>query len=209
MMSGQSRLERALVFARTQSAQIWPTRTNMSQTSCKAMNFSSSLSSTSPPPNSSQGWVGRRLRGTFQSREGSSWDQSLNDGLPTVDTNNFLNTPRVITLIMNMGGNLKIWGHLAGTKNAYSNLWIAQIESPELKKMAHFCSVSFLVLLHPFLYRVLKPTFLTNIGGIVTEGQFTSDIWSGSLGQSIGVVTLQISTQSVFKGLGLKSGLSS
>lgn len=92
------------------------------------------------------------------------------DGLSTKDPNNFPNAPGVVTLIRNTGENLKVWDHLTGAKDVYSKLQLAQIESPELKKLAQFYSGRVPVLLHPYLYRTLKLTFPKDVSVIVTKG---------------------------------------
>lgn len=62
-----------------------------------------------------------------------------------------------MTLIRNTGGNLKFWGHLVGAKDAFPMLQMAQIESPELKKLAQYCAGRVPVLLYSYLYRTLSP----------------------------------------------------
>lgn len=63
------------------------------------------------------------------------------------------------------------------------------LESPYLKKLRHFCAGRVPVLLHPSLYRSVKLTYLTDIGGIVLKGRMTSELGTGSLGQSVIVLT--------------------
>lgn len=40
----------------------------------------------------------------------------------------------------------------------------------------------------PSLYRDLKLTYPTDVGGIVTDDRITTDIETGNLGQSVGVL---------------------
>lgn len=56
---------------------------------------------------------------------------------------------------------------------------MAQVESDESKKLAKLCPGRVLVLLYPTLYRTLKLTFPTDVGGIVLDGRNTFDIGSG------------------------------
>lgn len=80
----------------------------------------------------------------------------------------------------------QICDHLVGAKDAFPKLWMAHIESLELKKLAQYCSGRVSVFTPP-LNRILKLTFPTDISGIVTERQIMVNIGTSSLGQSIGV----------------------
>lgn len=53
-------------------------------------------------------------------------------------------------------------------KNAFPKIRMAQIESPELKKISAYCVGKISVLLHSSLYRVLKLMFPTDVGSIFT-----------------------------------------
>lgn len=81
----------------------------------------------------------------------SHFNSTSVDGMSTEGLNNFLNAPGVVTLIRNMDGNLKVWGHLAGARDAFPKIRMAQIELPALKKMSQMCLGRVLVLLHPLL----------------------------------------------------------
>lgn len=70
---------------------------------------------------------------------------------------------------------------MAGAKDAYPKLWMAQIVKENVQEVSVF--------LHPSLYRALNLAFLTDIDGIVSDGQITSYIGTSSLGQSIGILT--------------------
>lgn len=88
----------------------------------------------------------------------------------------------------NTEGNLKIGDHLSGTKDTFPQIKMAQIESLELKIMAQICAWRIPVALHPSLYRALKLTYPTDVSGSVTDGRITTDIETGNLGQSVGVL---------------------
>lgn len=105
------------------------------------------------------------------------------------DPKNFLKAPEVIILIRNTGGKFKVWDPLVGAKNAFPKIRMAQIESPELKKLSAYCVGKVSVLLHTSLYRVLKLMFPTDVGNIVIDNQITTDIVTGSLGQYIEILT--------------------
>lgn len=75
----------------------------------------------------------------------------------------------IITLIRNMGGNLKVKDYLVGAKDVIIDARMVHIESPVLKKMSNLCAGRVLVILHPSLYKALKIMFLTDVGSIVSE----------------------------------------
>lgn len=74
------------------------------------------------------------------------------DRKSTDEPRNFPRVPGVITLIRNTRGNLKVWEHLAGAKDVFPKLRMAQIVSSELKRLAQFCSGRSPVLLHISLH---------------------------------------------------------
>lgn len=74
------------------------------------------------------------------------------DWISTEDPSNLLNTDGVIIPIRNTGGSFNVWGHLAGAKNAFPKLRMAQIESLELKKLAQLYAARVSFLLHLDLY---------------------------------------------------------
>lgn len=105
------------------------------------------------------------------------------------DPRNFLQAPGVITLIRNTGGNLKVWDYLAIAKKAFPNIRMAQMRAPDFKKISQSCAGRDPVRLHPSLYKALKLIFPTDVCSIVKDGRVTTDIGTGSLGQSFGVLT--------------------
>lgn len=111
---------------------------------------------------------------------------SLN-GKSTENPRNNPKVPGVITLVWNTGR--KVLDYILEAKNAFQDIRMIQLASPEPKKMSNFYSGRFPVLLHPFLYGAIKLTFPAHVRGIVTDGQITIDIGTGSIGQSIGVPT--------------------
>lgn len=55
------------------------------------------------------------------------------DRNPTENPRNFPGVFGVITFFRKTRGNLKVWQHLAGVKNAFQKFWMAQIVSGALK----------------------------------------------------------------------------
>lgn len=111
------------------------------------------------------------------------------DGKSVEDPRNFPNYPGVITCIRDTGAYLKAWSHVAEAKEAFSNMTIAKMDTPYLRKLRQYCAGWVPVLLHPSLYRCIKLTYPRDVGGIVLEGRMTSELGVGSLGQSVGVLT--------------------
>lgn len=105
----------------------------------------------------------------------------------TGDLRNFDNTSGIITLIRIEG--TKAWDFTVTAKDSFLKLRMTQVESSKLRKLAKTCSEKALVLIHSSLYRVLKLAFPTDVSGIVTHGRVTSNLRTGSLGQSVGVLT--------------------
>lgn len=99
------------------------------------------------------------------------------DGKSTDDPRNLPDVPGVIMLIR---GKLKVWDHLAGCPK-YRLL--------NLKKLARLCAERVPVLLHRSLYRALKLTFPAGVGGIVLDGRITPEMGTGSLRQSVWVLS--------------------
>lgn len=79
--------------------------------------------------------------------------------------------------------------HLFEAREAFPNIRILELENSTLKKLRHFCSGRVPVLLHPSLYRAVKLIYPTDVGGIVLDGRITTELGTGSLGQSVGVLT--------------------
>lgn len=78
-----------------------------------------------------------------------------------------------------------MWFHLDEAKDAFPDIRMMV----KLKKMlSEFCARRVPILLHPSLYRAVKLTYPMDVGGIVLDGRMTSEIGTGSLGQSVGVL---------------------
>lgn len=82
---------------------------------------------------------------------------------------NFPEAPGVLMLIQNCGGKLKVWEFWDAAKKTFPNIRMAQVESPDLKKLEKYGAGRASVLLQPSLYRTQKLTFPTDIGGIVLD----------------------------------------
>lgn len=70
------------------------------------------------------------------------------DSKSTHDARNFPNATEMITLIQNIGSNLKVWDHLEGAKDVLPNLRMARMKSPKLKKLSQLYAERVSVLLY-------------------------------------------------------------
>lgn len=119
------------------------------------------------------------------------------DGKSVEYPNNFPKALGVISCIMDMGSYLKVWTCLFKAIDTFSDS-MSQMGTPDLKKLYRFCSRSVPVLLHPLLYRVLKP-YPTDVDRIVLDGRMTSQMGTGSWDNPLRSLLPQICIQSVFK----------
>lgn len=55
----------------------------------------------------------------------------------------------------------------------------------DLKKLLRFYADRVPVLIQPYLYRALKLAYPMDVGGIALNGRMTSEMVTGSLGQSV------------------------
>lgn len=111
------------------------------------------------------------------------------DGKTTEDPRNFPKAPGVITCVRDTGSFLKVWSHLFEAKEPFPNIRMLEIDDPEIKKLRQFCAGRVPVLVHPSLYRAIKLTYPTDVGGIALDGRIMSELGVGSLGQSVGVLS--------------------
>lgn len=113
------------------------------------------------------------------------------DGKSVEDPNNFPRPPGVTTLIRDTSKYINVWVHLFEAREAYPGIRMVELDSPDLIKLHNFCTGRVPLRLHPSLHRALKLTYPTDVGGIVLDGRMTTELGTGSLGQSVGF--LQIS----------------
>lgn len=82
-----------------------------------------------------------------------------------------------------------MWSFLEECRDVFPDVKILETGTPVLKKLAHFCAGRVPVVLHPSVYRAAKLTFPMDVGGIVPEGRMTTELGTGSLGHSVGVLS--------------------
>lgn len=158
---GRSRVQKALVVAKTQSAPASHARNNicmLRQGACFLSLLGMRLLPLSPLTLLKNKMRGEKRKKTVPKREKlcsidrqalerdfSSQKKPLLwllykcssvDGKSTKDLRNFPKAPGVIMIIRvrNTSGNLKVWDYLMMAKSAFRDIRMVQLESPELKK---------------------------------------------------------------------------
>lgn len=111
------------------------------------------------------------------------------DGQSVEDPRNFPKAHGITTCIRDSGRNLKVWYFLEECKDVFPDIRVFETGTPELKKLSHFCAESVPVVLHPSVYRAAKLTFPMDVGRIVPGGRMTTELGTGSLGHSVGVLS--------------------
>lgn len=100
-----------------------------------------------------------------------------------------LYNPSSIHLFLGPPGQRKKENSTSLRLRMFPEICVFELCSPKLKKLAKFCFEWVPVLLHPILYRVVKQTCPIDIGGIVQDGCFTSELGTGNLEQFIWFLT--------------------
>ena len=115
------------------------------------------------------------------------------DSVKGVDVENPLNfrdAPSVTTFVRSAEGRATgVWRMVEAAEVAFPGVRLAEREHPQLKKLAQACHGRAPVFMHPSFYRAIKLRFPTDVGGIARTGQVTSELGTGSLGQTVGILT--------------------
>lgn len=93
---------------------------------------------------------------------GSLFKLASVDGISVEDHNNFPNAPRVISCIRDTRKYFRMWSHIFEAKDAFPDIRIAQLGTPEERKLYKFYS-GMVPVLHLSLYKALKLTYPTDI----------------------------------------------
>ena len=70
-----------------------------------------------------------------------------------------------------------------------TDIRLAELENPSLKKILHKYTGRVPIYAHPCFYRALKLRYPMDIGGISRDGRVTNELGSGSLRQVFGILT--------------------
>lgn len=97
------------------------------------------------------------------------------------DSNNFPNAPEGISCIRDTRKYLRVWSHMFEAKDAFPDIRMAQLGTPEVRKLYKFYSRMVPVLLYLSLYRTLKLTYPTDIAGLSSHDDEDGDREPGSI----------------------------
>ena len=66
-----------------------------------------------------------------------------------------------------------------------------RLEHPSLKTLTSICSRLVPIYVHPSFYRALKLRFSLDVGKLTRDGRVTTELGTGSLQHTIGILTLK------------------
>ena len=78
---------------------------------------------------------------------------------------------------------------IEAAKTAFEEVKLVDLDHPSLHKLSFRCEGRVPVYVHPSFYRALKLTFPLDVGGASRDGQFASELLTGSLGHACCVLT--------------------
>ena len=112
--------------------------------------------------------------------------QNLRVSNPT----NFRSAAMVTTFVRSAGDRTKgVWKFLSTVCQTDTGIKLADLEHSSLKKWITYCSGRVPILVHPSFYRALKLKFPIDVGGITRDNRVTTELGTGSLRQTVGILT--------------------
>lgn len=84
-----------------------------------------------------------------------------------------------------------MWDQLSEAKDAFPTVRMVEMGTEDLKKLEKSCFGRVPVILHPVLYRAVRLIYHTVVGSIVLDSCMTTEMVTGSLGQSVRVHTAE------------------
>ena len=94
----------------------------------------------------------------------------------------------VTTFVRSAGNQTKeLWRFIEEASR--TDIRLAEMEPPSLKKMSTKCTGRVPVYVHPSFYRPLKLRYPLDVGRISRDGRVTSELGTSSLHQVIGILT--------------------
>ena len=109
---------------------------------------------------------------------------------PVCNPVNFGSAAMVTTFVRSAGDRTKgVWKFLNTVCQTETGIKFAKLEHSSLKKYLPYCAGRVPILVHPSLYRSLKVRFPLDVGGITRDDRVTTELGTGSLRQSFGILT--------------------
>ena len=100
----------------------------------------------------------------------------------------FRGAPMVTTLVRSAGNQTKgLWRFIEEASR--TDIRLAELEHPSLKKMSSFCSGRVPIYVHPSFSRALKLKYPMDVGRISWKGRVTTELGTGSRRQAVGILT--------------------
>ena len=98
---------------------------------------------------------------------------------------NFRGATMVTTFVRSVGDRtLSVWNFLEDACHTDAGMRLAELEHPSLKKCWRIVRGG-----HPSFYRALKVRFPLDVGGLSRDGRVTTELGTGSLRQTVSILT--------------------
>ena len=103
---------------------------------------------------------------------------------------NFRSAAMVTTFVRSAGDRTRgVWKFLSTVCQTDTGMKLAELEHSSVKKCIPYCSGKVPILVHPSLYMSLKLRFPIDLGGITRDNRVSTELGTGSLRQSVGILT--------------------
>ena len=100
----------------------------------------------------------------------------------------FRGAPMVTTFVRSAGNRTReLWRFLEEASR--TDIRLAELEHPSLKKLSHQCTGRVPIYVHSFFYRSLKLRYPMDVGGISRNGRVNFELGSGPLRLAVGILT--------------------
>ena len=100
----------------------------------------------------------------------------------------FKDAPKLTTFVRLAGNRTKeLWNFIDEASRA--DVMLVDTKNPMLKKMLPFCAGRVPILVHPSFYRSLKLRYPMDVGGITRDDRVSTELGTGSLRQTVGILT--------------------
>ena len=96
----------------------------------------------------------------------------------------------VTTFVRSAGDRTRgVWKFLDTVCQSDSGMKLVELEHSSLRKCLPYCSERVPILVHPSFYRSLKVQFPPDVGGITRDYRVVTELGTGSLRQTVGILT--------------------
>ena len=100
----------------------------------------------------------------------------------------FRGAPMVTTFVCSPGNRTNVlWQFIEEASR--TDIWLAELEHPSLNVLSDKCTGRVPIYVHPCFYRSVKLRYPLDVGGISRDGRVTTEICTGSLRHTVGILT--------------------